>query len=107
MIMVSPADSGEEEFSFISFTISIRVNEHKNVRRVGDDYFVSQNTNAERCVDAGVLVENSFLVSATIPVCILQNHDPIPFRLERAPFLKTGAIIHAFSHPDASPLVYV
>src|SRR5262249_24331920 len=107
MVVVNATDAGEKEFAFIGFAITVCVCKHKYVWRIGDDDFVSENTDPECGVDAGGLVENSFFVRMAVPLRIFQDDYAISFRLENSPFLECGAIIDTFGHPNAAPFIDV
>ena len=107
VVVVAAFDAGEQQLAFVGLAVAIGVGQHENIGRTGDNHLVAQHTNAERGVDAGVLVENGFLVRDTVTMGVFQNHDAVAFRLQNAPFLEGRTIIDALGDPDASALINV
>jgi hypothetical protein len=88
MVVVDATDTGEKQFAFIGLAIAVCISQDEYVGRVGNNDFVSEHANAERGIDAGVLVENSFFIGVAGSFCVLQDDYAIALRLEHSPLLK-------------------
>ena len=106
VIVIHTGYPRKQNLLLVRLVIAIGVGENKNVRRTRNDHPVAQHADAQGRVDVVALVKDGFLVSPTVSVGVLEDHDAIAFRTQFAPFLKEP-VIGAFRDPDPSTCVDV
>ena len=107
MVVVFAADAGEEQLAPVGLAVAVGVGQHENVRGARNNHLVTEHADAQRGVDARVLVENSLLVRDAIAVGVFENHNAIAGGLKNSPFLKGRAVVDALSDPDTATLINV
>src|SRR2546422_4760328 len=107
VIVVFAADAGEEQVAPVGLAVAVGVGQHENVRGARNNHLVTEHADAQRGVDARVLVENSLLVRDAVAVGIFENYNAIAGGLKNSPFLKGRAVVDALSDPDTATLINV
>src|SRR4030095_11544827 len=108
MIMIALSGVFEKDFALVGFVVAIRVREHEDIGRTGNDHAVAEHTNAERGIKGWILIKGISCNGRAVAVLVFKNNDPVAAGAEFTPFLLHAlrdAVVRSFRHPNASTRV--
>ena len=112
MVVIETTKSGEEVFFFIylwiKFGIAIDIGVHDERGRLSHNDLIANDCYTERSDEFFILNKDMAFIGFAIFIGILKNHNAVTLGVfDRDVRLAEVTVIDAFSHPDASLMIYI
>ena len=103
VVVLGPADLGEEGLLAVGLQVPVLVGHDPDVVPGGDDDLVPKDTDPVGGINLSSLVEDRRLVGLAIPAGVLENQDAVSFRA----LVAVAPVVDDLTDPDAAEMIDV